>query len=73
MLREISGTRNAERPGMATIFALILLPGIIGVAALLSSSGDSAAMAGAGTFAVLAGSLFYGLLRMSRRWEDEAA
>lgn len=57
---------------MATIFALILLPAVIAVVALVGSTSGSAAGAfvGVATVALLAGSMVYGLLRMTRTWEQ---
>ena len=73
-LRETGGTRDAICLVMATIFALILLPAIIGVSAIVnSSSGETASTVGATAFVVLAGGMVYGLLRMSRRWEQGEA
>lgn len=59
---------------MATVFALVLLPAIFAVGLMaLVVGGDTGIWSYLAflTFGVLAGGTFYGLLQMTRRWEDE--
>lgn len=70
------GMTYATDEFMATIFALILLPALFAVGALLLALSGGAAglstVAAAMTFIALAGGTFVGLYRLARRWEDEA-
>jgi hypothetical protein len=81
ILREIRGPPNkllARGPqqglGMATIFALVLLPAIfcVGIMALTVGAGANLASYFAlACFGMLTGGMFLGLYRLTRRWEDE--
>jgi len=59
---------------MAAVFALILLPALAAVGfILMTAEGASLGVTFAKLcFVAMASGLFYGVLKMSRRWEDEA-
>jgi Trk-type K+ transport system membrane component len=58
---------------MAAVFALILLPAIaaVGFMVLNNGIGSFAAVMATMCFAMLAGGIFFGLLNLSRQWENE--
>jgi hypothetical protein len=59
---------------MATIFALILLPAIFCLAFMALTVGAGAGLASylaVACFGGLLGGMFFGLFRLTRRWEDE--
>jgi hypothetical protein len=59
---------------MAVVMALILIPVVAAVGAMLRASSDSLTLAtamGTFAFAVLAFGVFASLFKMARRWEDE--
>lgn len=58
---------------MAAIFALILLPAIaaVGFMVLNNGFGSFGVVMATLCFAMLAGGIFFGLLKLARQWEDE--
>lgn len=62
--------------GMATVFALILLPAIFCAGFMALTVGAGAGFASyfaIACFGALLGGMFFGLFRLTRRWEEEPA
>lgn len=57
---------------MASVFALIFVPAIIAIVGLMSSLGAGAGtIFGAAAFVLLAGGMFFGLIGLSKQWDQQ--
>lgn len=58
---------------MAAVFALIFLPALAAVGLMAKSgSGDLRSMFAVTCFTLMTAGVFYGALRLARKWEGEA-